>query len=207
MDSAMKGLFGGGDEGEVQQKAAEAEDFVKRYQEGDPSEGYSTEEAVEHYKQVAAAATPEQLQKATQQAVSQLTPEQRADFAKMLQQRQTGQVQQREGGEAGVSAGGMGLDDILGSLMGGSTGQTGATTGGGGGLGDILGSLMGGMTGQSGATAQPGATSQTGATAQSGAMSGDSGFDIGAILSSPAAKAVLAGVAAFGMKEIMDSRT
>jgi hypothetical protein len=191
----MKGLFGGGEEGEVQKKAAEAEDFVKRYEEGDPAEGYSTEEAVEHYKQVAAMASPEQMQKATQQAVQRLTPQEREDFAKMLQQRQSGQVQQREGAEA--APGGMGLDDILGSLMGGAMTQPGATSGGGGGgLGDILGSLMGGMTGQ------PGATTQTGAMQQ-----GDGGgFDIGEILSSPAAKAVLAGVAAFGMKELMESR-
>jgi hypothetical protein len=197
MESAMKGLFGGGDEGEVQQKAAEAEDFVKRYEEGNPAEGYSTEEAVQHYKQVAANASPEQLQKATQQAVQKLTPEQRADFSKMLQQRQAGQVQQRQGDTAGVS-GGMGLDDILGSLMGGAGQTSGATSGGGGGLGDILGSLMGGMTGQ------PGATTQTGATGQPGAGSG--GLDIGDLLNNPAAKAILAGVAAFGMKELMDKR-
>jgi hypothetical protein len=189
MESAMKGLFGGGDEGEVQQKAAEAEDFVKRYEEGNPAEGYSTEEAVQHYKQVAANASPEQLQKATQQAVQKLTPEQRADFSKMLQQRQAGQVQQRQGDTAGVS-GGMGLDDILGSLMGGAGQTPGATS--------ILGSLMGGMTGQ------PGATTQTGATGQPGAGSG--GLDIGDLLNNPAAKAILAGVAAFGMKELMDKR-
>jgi hypothetical protein len=192
VESVMKGLFGGGDEGEVQQKAAQAEDFVKRYEQGDPAEGYSTEEAVEHYKQVAAVVSPEQLQKATQKSVQRLTPEERQDFAKMLQQRQAGQVPQREGAEA---AGGMGLDDILGSLLGGGMSQTGATSGGGGGgLGDILGSFMGGMT------EQPGAT-RTGAAQQGGG-----GFDIGDILSNPAAKAVLAGVAAYGMKEIMESR-
>jgi hypothetical protein len=65
---------------------------------------------------------------------------------------------------------------------------------GAGGISDILGGLLGGASGQSSATQQPGV-----------AQGGD-GFDIGDILSNPAAKAVLAGVAAFGMKELMDGR-
>src|SRR5262245_45989219 len=205
VDSVMKGLFGGGDEEEAKQEAAKAEDFEKRYQEGDPAEGYSPEEAVEYYKKVAANATPEQLQQATKQAVEKLTPEQRADFAKMLEQRQAGQVapQTSAPAAAGVSAGGMGVDDILGSLMGslgGATAQPGATSATPtGSLTDILGSMLGG-------TGQPAASAQTGATAQAGATPDAGGFDLGALLSSPAAKAVLAGVAAFGMKEILGNR-
>jgi hypothetical protein len=188
MESVMKGLFGGGDEAEVQKKAADAEDFVKRYEQGDPAEGYSTEEAIQHYKEVSSVASQEQMQKATKQSIEKLTPSEREEFAKMLQQRQSGTFQQRTGTEAGGPSGGVGVDDILGSLMGGGA------FAGGGGIGDILGSLMGGATGQPSAPTQPSATSQAG------------GFDIGDILSHPAAKAVLAGVAAYGMKELMQER-
>jgi membrane protein involved in colicin uptake len=191
MENVMKGLYGGGDEAEVQKKAAEASDFVKRYEKGDPAEGYSTDEAIQHYREVAAAATPEQMQKATKQAVERLTPAEREDFAKMLQQRQAGQVPQREGAEA---AGGVGLDDLLGGLLGGGMSQSGGAGSGTGGITDILGGLLGGASGQPGATAQPGTTQ------------GGGGFDFGDILSHPAAKAVLAGVAAYGMKEMMEGR-
>ena len=57
MDSAMKGLFGGG-QFASEEKANQAKDFVNRYEEGDPTEGYSREEAIEHYREVAKGADP-----------------------------------------------------------------------------------------------------------------------------------------------------
>jgi hypothetical protein len=187
MDSVMKGLFGGGDF-DTDEKVTQANDFVKRVEEGEPSEGFSDEEAVEYYKKVSAGASPEELQKATQQAVDRLNPEQREEFAKMMQERASGQVAQREGAPAGGD-GGAGLDDILGSILGGGSGGSGGS--GGGGLGDIFGSLLGG-----------GATTDTGATAGGGG----GGFDLGDLMKSPAAKAVIGGIAAFAMKEMLNKK-
>ena len=62
-------------------------DFVNRYQQGDPSEGYSDQEAVKRYGEVAHAVPPDQYAKAAQDALSKLSPEDRAEFLKTLQER------------------------------------------------------------------------------------------------------------------------
>jgi hypothetical protein len=226
MDSSLKGLFGGGDAASApkttREAKAAAKDFVSRYEDGDPSEGYSDEEASAYFRTVMRNATPEQLQRATQHAMTKMSPDQRSAFAEMLKQRQAGQgsVQIRQAGEGGAAAGGSGgadagggggLDDLLGSLMGGGSGGGGlggllggllgggaatgaASGGGGGGLDDLLGGLMGG--GQ--ASAQAG-VQQGGGDQEAGAMDALSGF-----LGSTAGKAAIAGVAAFALKELLD---
>ena len=62
-------------------------DFVKRYEEGDPSEGYSDQEVLKRYGEVSHAVAPDQYAQAAQEALSKLSPEERAAFVKMLQDR------------------------------------------------------------------------------------------------------------------------
>jgi hypothetical protein len=62
-------------------------DFVKRYEQGDPSEGYSDQEVLERYGKVSHAVPPDQYAQAAQEALSKLSPEERAEFLKMLQER------------------------------------------------------------------------------------------------------------------------
>ena len=70
--------------GEVQKQY---NDFVKRYEQGNPSEGYSDEEVLERYDEVSHAVAPDQYAKAAQEALGKLSPEERAEFLKMLQER------------------------------------------------------------------------------------------------------------------------
>ena len=65
----------------------EYSDFVNRYQQGDPSEGYSDQEVLKRYGEVAHAVSPDQYAQAAQEALSKLSPEERAAFVKMLQDR------------------------------------------------------------------------------------------------------------------------
>jgi hypothetical protein len=74
-------LLGGG------QIQKEYSDFVNRYQQGDPSEGYSDQEVLKRYGEVAHAVSPDQYAQAAQEALSKLSPEDRAAFVKMLQDR------------------------------------------------------------------------------------------------------------------------
>ena len=74
-------LLGGG------QRQNEYGDFVKRYEQGDPSEGYSDQEVLERYGEVSHAVSPDQYAQAAQEALSKLSPEERAAFVKMLQDR------------------------------------------------------------------------------------------------------------------------
>lgn len=218
----VQGLFGGGAAGD--EKKAKAEDFINRYQTGKPSEGYSEEEALTALQEVAKVATPEQMQAAFKHSVANLPDDERAQFNQMLQDRKAGtgmvdiersgerkEVSSRDSSGGGDSAG---LDDLLGGLLGGMAGGS-AGSSGGGGLGDILGGLLGGGSGSSGSSSGGGGLgdilgSLTGggeaaAPASQAKDSGGGGIGdlLGGFLSSPAGKAVLAGTAAYAMKEVL----
>jgi len=74
-------LLGGGS------RQKEYRDFLDRYEQGDPSEGYSDQEVLKRYGDVSHAVSPDQYAQAATEALSKLSPEERAAFVKMLQQR------------------------------------------------------------------------------------------------------------------------
>src|SRR5574341_1127246 len=74
-------LLGGG------QQRRDFEDFVNRYEQGHPAEGYSDREVIDRYRDVAHAVPPDQYAQAAQEALARLSPEERAEFVKMLQER------------------------------------------------------------------------------------------------------------------------
>jgi hypothetical protein len=74
-------LLGGG------QRRGDFEDFVKRYEQGHPAEGYSDQEVIDRYGQVAHEVPPDDYAQAATEALSRLSPEERAEFVKMLQER------------------------------------------------------------------------------------------------------------------------
>jgi hypothetical protein len=69
------------------QRQKEYRDFVDRYHRGNPSEGYSDQEVVKRYGEVSHAVPADQYAQAAQEALSKLSPEERAAFVKMLQDR------------------------------------------------------------------------------------------------------------------------
>ena len=58
-----------------------------RYEQGNPSEGYSDQEVLKRYGEVSHAVPPDQYAQAAQEALGKLSPEDRAEFLKMLQER------------------------------------------------------------------------------------------------------------------------
>src|SRR3954471_3382291 len=104
----LKGLFGGGEDSSNQEQRAKAQDFVQRYMQGDPSEGYSQEEAAQALQAAAKHASPEQIQRATNEAINHLNPDQRKQFDEMMKQRQAGQgfVPIERAGDAGSATSG-----------------------------------------------------------------------------------------------------
>jgi hypothetical protein len=267
-EDKLKGLFGGGEADDAQgaqraakqgrrerrgdgggrggrrrrgpEEVAQAEDFINRYTTGHPSEGFSSEEAVNYLRQVRAEAPPEVMQRAAVETVRNLPDDQRKAFAEMLQRRQagSGMVTIERTGEARAAQGRSespagGMDDMLGGLFGGLFG--GATTQpdpypqprqtpqgqGGFGADDMLGGLLGGLLG-GGMTQQPRGSSQPdnnpfddlfggmfgGGDAQAAPRQRQQpqaqGGGVDELLSSPLGKAVLGGIAAFAMKEMMD---
>src|SRR6516164_8486991 len=50
-------------------------DFIERYEQGDPAEGYSHQEVLKRYGEVSHAVPPDQYAQAAQEALSKLSPE------------------------------------------------------------------------------------------------------------------------------------
>jgi hypothetical protein len=211
----------------------QAQDYITRYQTGHPAEGFSTDEAVGYLKQLQGQVPPEVLQRAAVQTVQNLPPDQRQAFNQMLQRRQsgTGMVTIERSGQAHAAEGRtapQGGDDMLGGLFGGLFGggapqptpepQSQTIPGGPGGMDDMLGGLLGTLLGGGMAQPQPQAAGGGPLDDVFGSLFGgpaeaqpqtrsqqpqDQGGNIGDILSSPLGKAVLGGIAAYAMQEVM----
>src|SRR6476619_1151218 len=69
------------------QRQKEYRDYVSRYDQGHPSEGYSDQEVLKRYGEVSHTVPPDQYAAAAQEALGRLSPEERAAFVKMLQER------------------------------------------------------------------------------------------------------------------------
>ena len=236
---------GGGRRGEGRRRRgpeerAQAEDFIQRYTTGNPTEGFSSEEAVGYLQQLRGEVPPEVMQRAAVETVRNLPDEQRKQFAEMLQRRQagSGMVTIERTGEARAAEGrgeaqGGGMDDMFGSLFGGLLGGGMAQPapqpqrqpqGGAPGMDDMLGGLLGGLLGGGAAQAPQGRGSQSQASDPFGDLLGGllgggmaapepepqrqqpqaQAGGIGDILGSPLGKAVLGGIAAYAMKEMMN---
>ncbi len=72
----------GGNQGNQQQ----AQDFINRYQQGAPQEGYSNQEVAQQYQQVVPQLSPQQYQQAAAQSFQNMSPDQRQQFGQLLQQ-------------------------------------------------------------------------------------------------------------------------
>lgn len=181
-------LMGGGN------RQQEYGDFVQRYQQGPPHEGFSDEEAGQRYSEVAGEVDPQTYQDSARDALTNLGPDERSAYASQLHEAAQGQ---------GVNSGwdGQSTDpdslaamtsnvhqqnpDLIGSLLGGGAGAGGLSglLGGGGG-----GGVLGGMLGGGG---QPGL---------GGALGGAGGGN-------PVMKAVIGGIAAMAAKRMMGGQT
>ena len=152
------------------QRQKEYKDFINRYEEGDPSQGYTDHEVLTRYGEVSHAVQPDEYARAAQEALSKLSPEERAAFVKMLQERAAARGLTLPGP---VAPDPKDLGQVLTDLHK-KPGQ----------LRDML-----------GAPAQP--------QAQASAPGSSPITDI---LTSPMAKAVLAGIAAMVVKNVMRPR-
>jgi hypothetical protein len=128
------------------QQRQEYQDFVNRYQQGSPEEGYTDQEVMNRYEQVAPRLPQQDYVRAAQEAFDRMSPQQRAEFGQYVQQ----QAQQR-----GVNIPGMGggasssqyedsgyLAQMAGQLHQQQPGLLGQLLGGGGDSGSGAGSML-----------------------------------------------------------------
>ena len=146
------------------------QDFLKRFEQGPPSEGYSDQEVLDRYGQVAHQASPSDYEQAARDAFGRLSQTDREQFGQML----AGQAQNRGLNLPGLTpAQGQGFGDV--GWLSNITSQIHQQPG-------MLRDLLGGLTGNRQASSS------------------------GGILSSPLAKAALAGIAAMLVKKVLGGR-
>ena len=170
----LQQMLGGG------QQRQQYEDFTRRYDTGPPWQGIDDREAYDRYNQVAPNLPPQMYQESAQEAFSRLTPQQRMQLGRYLQQQAP---QQGYGGFQDLNRDG--VDDRYqdpGFLAQATSRMEQQQPGL---LGQILQGALGGGMGGMGA---------------GGGMGGQG------MLESPIAKAALAGIAAMAVKRMMSSR-
>ena len=203
MDSLLRGLFD--DQDDDVQSQDKARDFIRRYEEGAPADNIDDGEALKNFHAVAGKVSPQEFEDATTEALERVAPEERAQFANLLQRasggeitetsdprevaRLTTQVQSQqpdllEGLLGGLlSGGGQNIGGLLDSVLGGTS----AGKGQGQGIDDLINSVLGGQN--------------------SGAGQGKGQVDgLGGLLQSPMARSILAGIAAMVMKRLMGDK-
>jgi hypothetical protein len=169
MENILQNLLGGGQRQQYQ-------DFVQRYEQGHPSEGYSDQEIMERYQAVAPQIPNDVYQSSAEQAFARLTPQERAEFAQFLQQRAQQQhialpmMDANRGGQVPQDPG----------MLAQMAAQLNQRQPG------MLGQLLGGNA--------------------PGNQDAGAGGQLGSLLSNPVAKAALAGIAAMAVKNLMDRR-
>lgn len=62
----------------------ELQNFIQRYEQGDPREGYSEQEALDRYQQVATVLPTAQYIQAAEAALERLSPQQRQQFGQLI---------------------------------------------------------------------------------------------------------------------------
>jgi hypothetical protein len=142
----------------------EHQEYVNRYEQGPPEEGYSDQEVLDRYGSVAHKVSPQEYEQAARDSFNRLSPEQQAEFARYLEERARKRninIPQRETGAGG------GLTDWLSKATGQIHQQPGA-------LRDML-----------------------------GPERQDPSAGLGGLLSSPLAKAALAGIGAMLFKRLL----
>ncbi|MDZ8070548.1 MAG: hypothetical protein RMY64_33895 [Nostoc sp. DedQUE08] len=77
----LEKIFGGGEVPENDYR-----NFVNRYEQGLPHEGYSDEEVLNRYQQVSRQLPPDLYQESAQEAFSRMSPQERMQFGRSLQQ-------------------------------------------------------------------------------------------------------------------------
>jgi nucleoid-associated protein YgaU len=65
----------------------DSQGFLQRFEQGQPWEGYSDQEVLKRYGTVAQQASPQEYEQAASDAFTRMSPEQRVEFGRLLQQR------------------------------------------------------------------------------------------------------------------------
>jgi len=80
MEEILRSVLGGGQQGQFT-------DFISRYLQGRPADGYSNQEVADRYQQVATRLPAEAYEQSAAEAFARMSPEERQAFSEWLRQR------------------------------------------------------------------------------------------------------------------------
>ncbi len=165
-------------------------EFIDRYSTGDPAEGFTADEAVAHLREMRDEMSPAEFRQAMKQALEHLPPAQRDEAIAMMQR-------YKQTAATGASGNGPSSATPQPSAIAGAAATSDAA------FGKMLDSLMGSGAGSADFGAIVDDLRQAGlSTPSSKAGAQPTEADFEALLNSPLARAVLGGVAAYGMQNL-----
>ena len=200
-----------------QQRKADAEarrtrkEFVERYTTGDPSEGFTSEEAIAHLREMRDEMTPGEFRRAMQRTLEHLPPDQRDDFIKIMKEYQAGSARPVTGASttaASAAAPGSGSGAAAPRDAAASSAAAGSPAAKADPFGGLLTGLMGGSTVGAGSVGVGDLFDDLtkGGLRAPSTTPGEkpTEADFHALLNSPLGRAVLGGVAAYGIQGMED---
>src|SRR5438067_7766008 len=87
------------------QQQQDLQNYVQRYQQGPPHEGYSDQEVLQRYQQVAPQLQPQEYKAAAQQAFNNMSPQDRMQFGQYVEQQLQSQGMPTQGFNQGQAGG------------------------------------------------------------------------------------------------------
>ena len=84
VDSMLGGLFGGPDDDRVR---SQAKDFVSRYEQGQPHEGYGRDEVLDNFRRASQSVGDDDMRDAARESFRRMSPEQRREYRRAMRQR------------------------------------------------------------------------------------------------------------------------
>jgi hypothetical protein len=173
-------------------------EFIERYTTGDPSEGFSSEEAIAYLREMRDEMSPSEFRAAMEQTLEHLPPDQRDEFVALMQEYKASQAAKRPEGMAATQ-----------EAAAASMASTDATAAEAKGAADPFGGILTGLMGGAGGAASMDVGDILADLTKGGlsAPKSDSGQpptqeDFQALVNSPIGRAVLGGLAAYGMQNM-----
>lgn len=93
VDQLLGGLFGGADDDDDNRRQGRARDFVNRYEQGAPHEGYDDDEVVTNFRAVDRNLSQSDFEDAAEQSFGRMSPDDRKQYRRMMKERSGGRFE------------------------------------------------------------------------------------------------------------------
>lgn len=93
VDQLLGGLFGGADDEDDNRRQTRARDFVSRYEQGPPHQGYDDDEVVHNYRAMDQRMSPQDFEEAATESFGRMSQDDRKQYRQMMRDRTGGRFE------------------------------------------------------------------------------------------------------------------